>query len=47
MLDQPVMPNQGEIMLSKVPESHNIMENVAFNIKLQQYFKNFVAVCFH
>ena len=46
MLDQPVMPNQGEIMLSKVPESHN-MENVAFSIKLQQYFKNFVAVCFH
>ena len=47
MLDKPIMLDQGQIMLSKVPESHIIVYTFAFNIKFQQCFKNFPTACFH
>ena len=47
MLNKPIMLDHGQIMLSKVPESHNIVSMFVFNIKLHHYFKNFPTVHFH
>ena len=45
MLNKLVMPNQGHITLSKVPESYSIVSTFAFNIKL--CFKNLPIACIH